>query len=150
MVLCFPPNLFPASASVLPRGALVGCSSQSWVRRAVPVGCPCVLPDTQVPMTWLGCHWCFFPTSYIFLDPIMFLTCFAFLLPELFSAPLHSREKRDRSRFFPGQQDLLSSCRDTIMLSHFLESFFTQRSQSPVAVCGIIDVKAGGWGGVPG
>lgn len=68
--------------------------------------CPCGVSlspsgHTPVPMTWPGCHWCSLPISCIFLDQTVFLTCFAFLLPELFSAPLlHPGEKRARSCFF--------------------------------------------------
>lgn len=133
MVLCFPPNLFPAPS--LPvfchEGLWLEFSSQSWIRRAVPMGCPCVLQ---------GAHWshwaligAFFPSpAYSRIQQ-----CFRLALPfffqnfsQLLSIP-GKRETGMASSFFPGQQDLLSYCRHTIVLSHFLESFFQAEKLNP-------------------
>lgn len=91
----------PFPASVLPWGTLVGVLLTELDQKGCPYGVSlCPAGRTLVPMTCLGSHWCFFPISCIFSDPAMFPTCFAFLLSELFSAPLHPREKRDRNGFF--------------------------------------------------
>lgn len=46
-LLCFPPNFFPALPVSCHEGLCLESSSQSWIRRAVPVGCSCVLQDTH-------------------------------------------------------------------------------------------------------
>lgn len=66
-------------------------------------GCPCgvsLSPSGHTPV--LARLSLVLPSHLLhLLGPTVFLTCFAFLLPELFSAPLlHPGEKRARSCFF--------------------------------------------------
>lgn len=121
--LCPAPSL-PVSCH---EGLWLECSSRS---------CPCGLSlcppgHTPVPMAWPGCHCCSSPISYIFSDPAMFSTCFAFLLPELFSDLSFIPGKRARSCFFPSSLGS-RTCRAIaeIPSCHFIflsVFFFTQR-----------------------